>query len=114
VTDTNIEFEYKVSQNIPVTESYKVVLETLDGILADSKLGIHIIEPMAKEVKIKHVVPKKLKGKIENEGKFSSRDIQLKKGAMKELREKQNKRHQALIDKQIEMEQKAATRLDVI
>jgi len=50
VTDTNIEFVYKVSDNLPVTDSYKIALETLDGILADSDLKFHVIEPMAKEV----------------------------------------------------------------
>ena len=75
VTDMNIEFDYKVSENLPVPENYKVALETLDGILADSKLGIHIIEPMAKEVPIKHVVPRKPSKKIEKQGVLLSRDL---------------------------------------
>ena len=114
MTDTNIEFVYKVSENLPVSESYKVVLEMLDGVLANSKLKIHILEPMAKEVQIKHVVPKKFKGKIENEGTFSSRDIQLKKGSMKLLRDQQLERHQALKDKQLDLEKKATIREDII
>ena len=57
VYDKEIKFEYKLPEFLPLPDSYKRSMEVLDDLFFD-KLGLHIIEPVSKVVKVKRVIPK--------------------------------------------------------
>ena len=44
--EKNIDYVYRLPRNLPISENYRVVYETVDQIFAD-KLGIHILEPLS-------------------------------------------------------------------